>query len=344
MNEALLIRFQSPKGPLTVKDFKSDEGVTFDHHPDASPLNFAIGFRPLLPGALELVRARHDWRNKEFGVDVKAESGGLRVSGFQGDPEGLPASAYDLTIELESYRFKDDQPRVVIHDGGTVNIQMDEKPDPRQVQLRNNFDPLTAAVIAHPSSRVDRAALAEWLASDIPRASRKACLLNLLCKLRTPPAPAQGFAESLTSLMDFVFFADVDRAYAAFRPKLHEQLETLVAAGVWAREGAPGAPIHRRLLDGMSRIGVPNVSNYQLISYRQGGAACLQLVIAKPPMGADGTVYADIDIDLGNPLWDLAGLIVHIGELLDSGRTDHFALRKRLVKGDTKDFVFYDIV
>jgi hypothetical protein len=83
---------------------------------------------------------------------------------------------------------------------------------------------------------------------------------------------------------------------------------------------------------------------FSLMSYRQGGRNCLQIVVASPPQGlADTTVYADIDIDLGNPLWDLEGLIVHLGELLDSGRTDHFSLRRALQRGPTSDFVYYDV-
>jgi hypothetical protein len=41
---------------------------------------------------------------------------------------------------------------------------------------------------------------------------------------------------------------------------------------------------------------------------------------------------------------DLDGFVVHLGELLDSGRTDHFALHKKLKQGDMEHFVFYRIV
>jgi hypothetical protein len=345
MNESLLIRFASQGRPLNVIDFQAREGVTFDHHPDASPLNLALGFQSLLPGQLDLVRRRHDWRNQEFLLDVAADSGALRVSGFEGDAEGLPPGAYDITIELESYKFRDDLRRVVVHEGQATEIALEEDPDLRRVQLRDNIDGLTSTVIGHPRSAVDGLPLSDWLASPNPRAARKACLLNILCKLRTPPDPAGGFSDPLTSLMEFVFFADVDRAYAAFRPGLRQQLDRFVDAGMWVREGHPGAPIHQRLRAGMTRIGVPNAGEFDLTSYRQGGRNCLQIVVATPPAGsADPTSYADVDIDLGNPLWDVVGFIVHASELLDSGRTDHLALRSKLAKGPTSDFMYYDLV
>jgi len=110
----------------------------------------------------------------------------------------------------------------------------------------------------------------------------------------------------------------------------------------------PQHPIHQRLLDLLVRLNIVDraaIGGFQLVSYRQGGRNCLQIVLAIPPAGfSDPTLYADIDIDLGNPLWDIEGLVVHLGEMLDSGRTDHLKLRDRLDRGDTRDFMFYDVV
>ena len=202
MNESLFIRFFSHGKPLQVADFQADEGITFDQHPDASPLNMAIGIQPLLPRQLDLVRQRHDWRDKQFFLDVAANSGGLKVSGFKGDPNGLPAGPYDITIEVESFRFRDSEQRVVIRDGETVPISLNEEPDRRRVMLRDTLDQLTSAVIHHAQSAIDGTPLASWLTGSIPRAARKACLLNVLTKLRVPPDPSRGFVEPLTSLVE----------------------------------------------------------------------------------------------------------------------------------------------
>jgi hypothetical protein len=84
---------------------------------------------------------------------------------------------------------------------------------------------------------------------------------------------------------------------------------------------------------------------YQLLSFLARGAPTLQAVVAFPKDGVDGAYhYADLDLDLGNPLQDVADFLTHMGELMNPNRTDHFKLRKRLVKGRGGDFLSYTIV
>jgi hypothetical protein len=340
---ALHVSFHSTNRPLKVVDFDPQLGVTFDRHADASPLNLAIGLQPLLPGLLDSVRQRHDWRNREFFLDVQTDNGGLRISGFDGDPTGLPAGVYDINLEFESYQFSDAQPRVIVHNAQTTEVMLHEIPDPRRVQVRNPIDALTSAVIHAPASEVDGLQLAQWLISPDPRPPRQACLLNILAKLRVPPDPTRGFAESFTSSVDSIFFADVDRIYAAVRPGLRALLDRLVQSKLWVFEGKPAAAIHRRLLDAAVRQGAAGADNFTLASYRQGGRNSLQIVLAGPKDATADTLYADVDIDLGNPLWDAEGLVVHAGELLDSGKTDHFALRSKLTDSPAGEFVYYNV-
>jgi hypothetical protein len=108
-------------------------------------------------------------------------------------------------------------------------------------------------------------------------------------------------------------------------------------------EGPPHADIHRLLLTRMQEKGLEaDIADYRLESFRQEGKTCLQAVVAIPRNG-DGRYYADLDIDLGNPLQDVEGFFIHIGELLGDSATDHFALRNKLLKGTTKDFVYYKV-
>jgi len=254
---------------------------------------------------------------------------------------------YDITVELESYRFRDTAQRITVRRGQQILVTLHEQPDTRRVQLLDNIDSLTAAVLDNPQSLLDGTPARNWLTSSLPRPPRQACLLNVLAKLRVPPDPTHGLQEPLTSAIEFVYFADVDRTYAAAKPELSTTLDQLVSGGLWASEGTPKAPIHHRLLESLTRIGVPadDAHRFQLGSFRQGGRNSLQIVVASPPAGfPEGTLYVDLDIDLGNPLWDLEGLIIHIGELLDSGKTDHLSLHKALAKGDTKDFLYYDVI
>lgn len=347
MDESLLLCFRSEGQPLNVAEFRPDQGIVFERRRDASPLIMALGIQPVWPGLLDPVRRRHDWRDKQFCLDAVKQDGGIRLSGFQGDREGFPPGVYDLTVEIESMRFRDATRRVTVREGRQTQLTLHEKPDRRGIRLRDNIDPQISALIHDPRSVIDGQPLPDWLASRQPRAARQACLLNVLAKLRVPPDPPAGFTESLASSLHFLYFADVDRIYAAARPGLAAYLENLVAAGLWVKEGRPVATIHERLLASLARFGVDEAAQarFALNSFRQGGRNCLQICLASPPEDfADPTVYVDIDIDLGNPFWDLEGLFVHLGEFLDPARTDHFALRRALNKGATKDFLCYDVV
>ncbi len=346
MNESLILRFASSGRQLNVVEFQPSLGLVFDTHPDASPLNVVLGLQPRLPQLLDPVRRRHDWRDREFMLDVRRDGAGIRLSGAGGDPKGLPAGIYDLTVEVESYDFENFSQTVEIPADGQAEVTLHEKADPRLVKLRNSIDPVTAAILDNSRSTLDGQTVRQWLGGAGPRECRKACLLNILAKLRVPPAPAAGLPAPLSGLVEFVYFADVDRVYAAVQPDLNDILSRLTDAKLWVKEGRPKAKIHERLLDSLERLKVDTADGkFTLASFRQGGRNCLQIVVATPRKGfSDPTLYADIDIDLGNPLWDLEGVFVHLGELLDSGKTSHFALHDKLDKGETKDFLYYDLV
>lgn len=68
----------------------------------------------------------------------------------------------------------------------------------------------------------------------------------------------------------------------------------------------------------------------------------MQVTVARPENASD-RFYADVDLDLGNPLQDVAGFLVHFGEIVVPGRTDHFRLRRRLVRGEMAQFIYYEI-
>jgi hypothetical protein len=344
MDERILLQFENDGKPMKVLSFVRAEGITFHQPKQASPLNLAIGLQPLLPGRLDAVRLRHDWRQKEFNLDIAVHDGGLLLSGYRNDREGLPFGAYDLTVEVESYRFANNEQRIVLPRGEQKAVTLIAEPDRRKVQLLDNFDAATASLVQ--ASSVDGHPLQTWLSSAAPREVRKACLLNILTKLAVPPMPGAA-RRALTSRFAALHFADVDRVYGSADPALRADLDGFVRKGGWAFEGRPKASIHQKVVtDAVKRfpeLRGKALADFELASYRQGGRNSLQIVVATPRF-AHPAVYADVDIDLGNPLWDLEGALIHLGELLDSGRTDHFALRRKLDKGDTKDHVFYRIV
>lgn len=344
MPTGLLVRFQRPGGaPRRVVDFNKSSGIVFDEHADASPLICAFGLHAVLPAdALKRVQQMRGWKEGVFKLDVRREGDGLLFSGLGGDDANLPAGVYDFTVQVESMRYKGDAQRLVLRKGAVTEMVLEEKADKRKVTLIEPFDKLTAAVVEEPRSILDGGDAMSWLRSARPRPARRACLLNILAKWRTPTPDTK---KPLTPLAEFVYFADVDRVYLAAQAALVERLRKLATAGHWVSEGEPKARIHRRLIDSLERVGVTpaDAKKYKLEAWREGGKNSMQLSVAIPPAGlASNRVYVDADIDLGNPLWDLEGLIIHIGELIDPSRTDHLALRDKLADTASGEFLYYE--
>ncbi len=343
--QTLLIQFTSEGAPLPVAEFSKDTGVVFAPHADASPLNIAFGLQAVLPAdALRRVQSRNNWPAGEFKLNVSLDAGGLLISPSDGKGINLPQGVYDVSIEIEGRQFKNSQFRVTLKAGKRTTVTLDEIPDRRKIRLVGTMDDQTASVVNAAKSQVDGMGLAAWLANKTPRASRKACLLNMLAKLRTPP---KGLKAPLLSSFEYIYYAEVDRIYAAAAPALVDRVQSLVDKQQWVAEGEPIAAIHARLKDSLVNLGISksDAARFGLSSFRQGGRNSLQICFATPPAGfPDPTVYTDVDIDLGNPLWDLEGLFVHIGELLDPSRTDHIALFPKLKDSDAKDFLYYEPV
>ena len=132
------------------------------------------------------------------------------------------------------------------------------------------------------------------------------------------------------------------RSFAGFARVL--ALSDIANNRVYA-EGAPHAKIHEELLTAIGAFDSAALGQFDakgLRSFRAEGRPSLQMVIARPttifPME-----FADLDLDLGNPLQDVVGLCIHIGELLDGKPTNHLDLRARLQQ-NAAPFVYYTIV
>ena len=79
-----------------------------------------------------------------------------------------------------------------------------------------------------------------------------------------------------------------------------------------------------------------------LLSFRAEGRPSLQMVIATPK-GTYDHRFVDLDLDLGNPLQDVVGVVVHIGELLNGKPTNHLDLWKKLAAGKAKSYLYYSV-
>ena len=348
MNERIRVRLMQNGNQLAINSLNSD-GVLLNDEQDAWPRGMMLEFdanNPRTKYRVDRIRTIRGWNPREFKLNVNVEGGDLLFSGV--DHDTLPAGVYWIRLRVGDLVLTQKQTRVEIPEDGEGLVQLDAKNDPRQVQLTTdipNFDPLIAGVIQAQGSIIDGQPLSDWLLSPKPRARRKACLLNLLAKLRT--APTAG--DPLITDVRRIFFCAVDRIFTSVEQNFLERLTVLSKdpKRPFYFEGRPTSASHRDLLSMVAERGLEaSVDQYTLQSFRQEGRPSMQAVVGIPPSDyLAGRCYADVDIDLGNPLQDVQGLIIHIGELIDPGETDHLAMRKQLGNdGKIAPFLYYNVV
>lgn len=155
-----------------------------------------------------------------------------------------------------------------------------------------------------------------WLMDDRVKPVRKACLLNILAMLCVTPAE-----EPLIGSVISVFNVHVDSIYVRMFPDTQDILEDLVTEPTlpFYRDATPPLAVHRALLEHL-----PEFDEAVLHSYRAEGHPSMQIVIAETSLGY---TVADIDLDLFNPLQDVAGFFGHMYELLTREPTNHLTLR-----------------
>ena len=345
MNERIIIRLTEDGRALPINTL-SDEGVTLRNETDATPRGLVIEFdqdSPVTKFRMDRVRQLRGWHPHIFNLNVQLFDGKLVITGV--DPRALPGGRYWFRLRIADLTLPQERIRVEVPDDGDAKeVEIKVKKDKRDVRLTSTvtaFDGDIKRVVEATASRLDGAAASEWLTSRPPRPRRKACLLNLLAKLRTAPTAS----DHLLRNVHHVFFADVDRVYARVDRELFSRLDALARdpSKPFFDEGSPASAGHRRLLERISRF-EGDTDQYRLRSFRQEGKNSMQAVIAVP---ADPTRqhYADLDIDLGNPLQDVVGFVIHMGELINPGKTDHLALREKLGKNKTvAPFLFYEVV
>ena len=344
MNERLVIKLTEDGRHLPINSLGKD-GVTLRNETDATPRGLVIEFDADSPATrfrMERVRTLRGWHPHEFKLELQLFEGNVVVTGV--DPRALPAGRYWFRLRIADLNLPKDRIRAEVPEDGDATKEIKVRKDKRDVRLTSAvtaFDGDIKRVVEAAASRLDGASAPDWLASRHPRPRRKACFLNLLAKLRAAPAAS----DHLLRNVHHVFFADVDRIYARVDGELFARLDALARdpSKPFFDEGSPASAGHRRLLERISRFEA-NTDQYRLRSFRQEGKNSMQAVVAVP---ADPTRhhYADLDIDLGNPLQDVVGFVIHLGELINPGKTDHLALRGKLGKdkGIAK-FLFYEVV
>ena len=342
MNEQIRIAFEMDGRPLPVEAFDST-GLRFENEIDAWPRSFLLEFdgnNEITRTRMNWVRDRWGWNPGFFNLNIALDDGALLVKGS--DERSLPGGTYWLVVQINSLIVRGRTQTVAVDDDDEAVLTLTVSEDPRRVVLHKPVeqwdDELIRNAVLRPGQTFDGMAIADWLASGNPRESRKACLMNLMAKLRTLPSPQSPFLNHVQRIL----LTDVERIYVEVDDEMLRLLRNLAndPARPFYDEGAPSSPTHQRLL---ARARVPE---HQLESFRQDGRNSMQVVVAYPANEpADGRYYADVDIDLGNPLRDLEGFVIHMGELLSGQDTDHLKLHDALAKNKqpTAPFIYYDV-
>lgn len=339
MDEFIEVRFQRNGKRLRVKR-QVPGGIEFDE-PDPLERTVGIGFDARSDATRERmnsIRRVQGWEPGQFKLKVSSEDGSLILRGV--NEHALPEGLYKVRLQIEEAKtLGGAQTADVDHDGHAVvdiAVAMDDRIvdvdlDDCDQDIRDVLD----------RSTVDDVAAIEWLEDPGRRPTRQACLLNLLASLRTRPASG----VPLVKLVHDVFVVGNDRAYAKVDRSLLDRIQALALDPKmpFFAEGKPNAPIHGRLLSALPESLDVKARFTELLSFRGEGKPSLQVVIAIPPPELPHT-YAEFDLDLGNPLQDVLGLFVHIGELLDGKPTNHLDMRKVLAKTKASEFLYYTIV
>lgn len=344
MNERIIVRLTESGRHLPINSL-STEGVMLRNETDATPRGLLFEFdadSPVTKFRMDRVRTLRDWRFGEFKLDIHLIDGNLVFTGV--DSRSLPAGRYWFRLRIADLKLPKAKIFIQIDEDGQVTQELAVQKDKRDVELIGrvtDFDSELKRILEHSSSRLDGSAASDWLSDRRPRAARKACVLNLLAKLRTAPT----VSNSLITNVQHIFFADVDRVYGRVDREFYLRIDELARDSnkPFFDEGSPKSAGHRRLLDRIKRF-EGQVEDYELRSFRQEGKNSMQTVIAIPP-DPTRNFYADLDIDLGNPLQDVVGFVIHLGELINPGKTDHLALREKL--GKTKalvPFLMYNVI
>lgn len=344
MNERIIIRLTDSKRHLPINSLSKD-GVMLRNETDATPRGLLFEFDGATEATkvrMERVRKLRDWRLGEFNLDINLIDGNLVFTGV--DTRSLPPGKYWCRLRIADLKLPKGKISIDLKEDGEVVKEIAVEKDKRDIELIGeiaSFDSELKRVLEATASRLDGSAASGWLSDTNPRAARKACVLNLLAKLRTVPTTS----KPLINHLQHIFFADVDRVYGRVDRDFFTRLDELARdpQKPFFDEGSPKSAGHRRLLDRIARF-EGQVETYRLVSYRQEGKNSMQAVIAIPS-DPSRNFYADLDIDLGNPLQDVVGFVIHLGELINPGKTDHLALRAQLEKTKSlAPFLMYKVI
>lgn len=344
MHEYIELRFYRNNRPFRVKR-QVDRGFEFDET-DPPVRTIDIGVAAYDDGTryrMQRIRQVKGWSAQRFDIKVSVEDGSLVLRGD--DRFSLPEGWYNVSANVGGAKAKrSPHGRIeVVQDGHAVQ-RIDLEFDERTIAVDlSSVDSDIQRVI--DASTIDSQPAHAWLVDDDVRPTRRACALNLLATLRATPS----LSSSLLSDVDCLFTGRDDRCFVRVTPAFNARVQALSDEPnnrVYA-EGHPHAKIHEEILPAIVDFDPAATGRFDasgLWSFRAEGSPSLQMVIARPTVSF-AMEFADVDLDLGNPLQDIVGLCIHIGELLDGKPTNHLDMLKKLRRQSrVKPLLYYSVV
>lgn len=337
MNESIRVVFTQAGKELSVDAHR--DGIILFGETSAWPRRTAFMLRPISPGTraeVAKVRMRLNLGPMEFRVRIQGtESGHITIGGL--DSRGLPHGTWEFAVNV--YPFGTHRAgRIQIPENGQAVVTVPLGAEPgriavRDVQLWDSeiVRVLGASGLDHPlPDELERENGISWVGNDTRRGRRRACALNVLAVCRE---------LDIIPHVRLILFAEVDRLYAAVEPAFLSKLDPVR----FRAEGAPSHPIHEKIFE-LLEVERPR---WEQLSFRQNRSPSLQVVVTREKpvsAGPNGPVFAELDIDRGNPGLDLAGFFVHTGEVVHPGRTNHINLRETLSELPAGRFLAYDSI
>lgn len=344
MNETVIIRIKKDGSPLRLGCI-TDGGVACNSEGDACPRGLMLEFNadsPITRLRMDQVRQGKGWGSKAYKLNLSLCDETLVITGV--DPAALPAGRYWFRLQLGDFILPSERIRLDLKENQKTPVEIEVKTDPRQVEILRHWsmmDLQIQRVLAR--SEFDGRPLTGWLCEPNQRPSRKACLLNLLAKLRTAP----DAREPLLTHVDQILSVDAERCCASVDGELIARLRALTAEAdrPFAADHLPSTFVHRRLLRHIKNL-EGDAERFRIHSFRQKGCNGLLALVAVPHDDHPSRRhYAEFGIEHDAAGCDNEGFVVHMGELLSLGKTDHLQLRDHLAEDPmVRNFLYYRVI
>ena len=159
-----------------------------------------------------------DWRSGQFKLRISVADGSIVLRGD--DKDSLHEGRYHVTVNVSDAHVNNVSRAVVVPHDGHAELEADLTTDERTIEV-DLADADILRVLA--ASVLDGQPARKWVANEDFRPTRRACVLNLLARLRVTPL----VSTPLTGGVQRLFRAREERAYAVVERPLFSAVSDL---------------------------------------------------------------------------------------------------------------------